>query len=166
MNIFKSLSYVLSTNVNLYALKCVSLTNLVQWYKSLNINKKFKSIINTHHGFSRSTYIYPFTDSANIRMHNSNWIDRKIDVTDILFLLVQKKQQTHDWILIGSGPNVLGILECTCGHCFYNNRLFIFYIKDPQEHCKNKSQIQGTIYAISSDVLFVEWPVQFTKVLS
>ena len=40
-----------------------------------------------------------------------NEIDRKIDVTAILFLLVQKRQQTHDCTLIGSGANGLGILE-------------------------------------------------------
>ena len=38
-----------------------------------------------------------------------NEIDRKIDVTAILFLLVQKRQQTHDWTLIGSGANGIGI---------------------------------------------------------
>ena len=39
-------------------------------------------------------------------------IDRKIDVTAILFLLVQNRQQTHDLILNGSGANGLGIQEC------------------------------------------------------
>jgi len=38
-----------------------------------------------------------------------NEIDRKIDVTAIQFLLVQNWQQTHDWTLIGSGVNGLGI---------------------------------------------------------
>ena len=38
-------------------------------------------------------------------------IDRKIDVAAILFLLVQNRQQTHDWTLIGSGTNGLGIEE-------------------------------------------------------
>ena len=41
-----------------------------------------------------------------------NEIDRKIDDTEILFLLVQNRQQTHDWTLIGSGANELGIQEC------------------------------------------------------
>ena len=41
-----------------------------------------------------------------------NEIDRKIDVTAILFLLVQNRQQTHDWTLIGSGADGLGIVEC------------------------------------------------------
>ena len=41
-----------------------------------------------------------------------NEIDRKIDVTAILFLLAQNRQQTHNWTLIGSGSNVLGILDC------------------------------------------------------
>ena len=40
-----------------------------------------------------------------------NEIYRKIDVTAILFLLVQNRQQTHHWTLIGSGANELGILE-------------------------------------------------------
>ena len=37
--------------------------------------------------------------------------NRKIDVTATLFLLVQYRQQTHDWTLIGSGANGLGIQE-------------------------------------------------------
>ena len=36
-------------------------------------------------------------------------IDGKIDVTAILFLLVQNRHQTHDWTLIGLGANGLGI---------------------------------------------------------
>ena len=40
-----------------------------------------------------------------------NDLDRKIDVTTILFLLVQNRQQTHDWTLIGSGVYGLGIQE-------------------------------------------------------
>ena len=41
-----------------------------------------------------------------------NEIDRKIDVTAIQSLLVQNRQQTHDWTLIGSGANGIGILVC------------------------------------------------------
>jgi len=40
-----------------------------------------------------------------------NEIDRKIDVTAILFLLVHNRQQTHDWTLIGSGTNGLSKQE-------------------------------------------------------
>ena len=40
-----------------------------------------------------------------------NEIDKKIDVIAILFLLVQNRQQTHDWTLIGSVANGLGIQE-------------------------------------------------------
>ena len=36
-------------------------------------------------------------------------IDRKIDVTAMQFLLVQNRQQTHDWTLIGSGANGPGM---------------------------------------------------------
>ena len=39
-------------------------------------------------------------------------MDNEIDVTAILFLLVQNRQQTHDWTLVGSGANGLGIQEC------------------------------------------------------
>ena len=47
-------------------------------------------------------------------IHNANWdIDRKSDVTAILFLLVQNRQQIYDWTLIGSGANGLGIQDCT-----------------------------------------------------
>ena len=38
-------------------------------------------------------------------------IDRKIDVTAILFLLVQNRQKTHVWNLIGSDVNGPGIQE-------------------------------------------------------
>ena len=41
-----------------------------------------------------------------------NELDRKIDVTAKQFLLVQNRHQTHDWTLIGSGANGLGIQEC------------------------------------------------------
>ena len=34
-------------------------------------------------------------------------MDRKIDVAAKLFLLVQNRQQKHDWTLIGSGTNGL-----------------------------------------------------------
>ena len=40
-----------------------------------------------------------------------NELDRKIDVTAILLLLVQNRQQIHDLTLIGSGANGLGIQE-------------------------------------------------------
>ena len=40
-----------------------------------------------------------------------NDIDRKIDVTAKLFLFFQNRQQTHEWTLIGSGANGLGIQE-------------------------------------------------------
>ena len=36
----------------------------------------------------------------------------KIDVAAILFLLGQNRHQTHDWTLIGSGANGLGIQGC------------------------------------------------------
>ena len=48
-----------------------------------------------------------------------NEIDRKIDVTAIPFLLVQSRQQTHDWTVIGSGADGLGIQECS-GHRIEN----------------------------------------------
>ena len=38
-------------------------------------------------------------------------MDRKIDITVLQFLLVQKRHQTHDWSLIGSGANGIGIQE-------------------------------------------------------
>ena len=43
-----------------------------------------------------------------------NKIDRKINVSPVQFLLVQNRQQTHGWTLIGSGANGLGILEWNC----------------------------------------------------
>ena len=40
-----------------------------------------------------------------------NEIDKKIDVTAIIFLLVQNRQQTHDWNLIGWGANGYGYIQ-------------------------------------------------------
>ena len=50
-----------------------------------------------------------------------NEIDRKIDVTAKLFLLVQNRQQTHDWTLIGSDANELGIQEWGGGRARLNS---------------------------------------------
>ena len=36
-------------------------------------------------------------------------IDGKIEATVMQFLLVQNRDQTHDWTLIGSGANGIGI---------------------------------------------------------
>ena len=47
-------------------------------------------------------------------------IDRKINVNAILFLLVQNRQQTQDWTLIGSGANGLDIPEYTMHNCKKN----------------------------------------------
>ena len=65
-----------------------------------------------------------------------NKIDRKIDVTAILILLVQNRQQTHDWTLIGSGANGLGIQECkgtvyviSNDHSFNRKKLPFFFLK-------------------------------------
>ena len=49
-----------------------------------------------------------------------NEIDRKIDVTAILILLVQNRQQTRDWTLIGSGASGLGIQEWQ--NCLHKTR--------------------------------------------
>jgi len=53
-----------------------------------------------------NNYIYWLKDSWL-----DNDIDRKIDVYTAI-LLVQNRQQTHDWTLIGSRANGLGIQEC------------------------------------------------------
>ena len=53
-----------------------------------------------------------------------NEIDRKIDVTAILFLLVQNRHQTHDWTLIGSDANGLGIQKCGICHFFGDSGAF------------------------------------------
>ena len=55
-----------------------------------------------------------------------NEIDGKLDDTAILIILVQNRQQTHDWTLIGSGANGLGIQECLkC--CKFQHRLLYVY---------------------------------------
>ena len=57
--------------------------------------------------------IYCYTADIKIYFLLDNALDRQIDVTAMQFLLVQNRQQTHDWTLIGSGANGLGILiEC------------------------------------------------------
>ena len=55
--------------------------------------------------------IYYYIADWMIYLWLDNELDRKIYVTAILFLLVQNRQQTLDWTLIGSGANGLGILE-------------------------------------------------------
>ena len=52
-----------------------------------------------------------------------NEIDRKRYVTAILFPLVQNRHQTHDWTLIGSGANGLGIQESPL--CKYKLKLWV-----------------------------------------
>ena len=61
-----------------------------------------------HYSFSRSKYFH-FLIAPIEGLDNE--IDRKIDFTAILFLLVQNRQQTHDRTLIGSYANGLGIQE-------------------------------------------------------
>jgi len=57
--------------------------------------------------------IYCCSAEIMIYLILDNELDRKIDVTAILFLLVQnRQQQTPDLTLIGSGAIGLGILEC------------------------------------------------------
>jgi len=59
-----------------------------------------------------------------------NEIDRKIDVTAILFPLVQNRQQRHNWTLIGSGANGLGIQECFTENYNWNYQFFRLKNKD------------------------------------
>ena len=52
--------------------------------------------------------------SADIRIYLllDYEIDRQIDVTAMQFLLIQNRQQTHDWTLIGSGfSHVFGLMD-------------------------------------------------------
>ena len=53
-----------------------------------------------------------------------NEIEKKIDVTAIQFLLVQNRQQTHDWTLIGSGANGMGIQVWFCHLGFLMLKVF------------------------------------------
>ena len=66
-----------------------------------------------HYSFSRSKYFHlliaPIEGFVTL-LDNEN---KKIYVIPILFLLVQNKQQTHDWTMIGSGAYGLGIQECS-----------------------------------------------------
>ena len=66
-----------------------------------------------HYSFSRSKYFHLLIALIDgfITGLLDNEIDRKIDVTAMQFLLVQNRQQTHDWTLIGPGANGLGIQE-------------------------------------------------------
>ena len=69
-----------------------------------------------HHSFSRSKYFHLLiTPIEGFILWLDNERDRKIDVTAILFLLVQNRHQTHGWTLIGSGVNGLGIQKSICG---------------------------------------------------
>ena len=73
---------------------------------------QLKRVISTIVSVEVNIFIYWY--SANIRIYLllDKELDRKIDVTPMQFLLAQNRQQTHDWTLIGSGANGLGILEC------------------------------------------------------
>ena len=73
-------------------------------------------------------------------------IDRKINVTAILFLLVQNRHQTHGWILIGSGAMGLGIQEW---QEMYNS----FLHKNPQIKINSlEKQKHGYLIYIWSDL--------------
>ena len=69
-----------------------------------------------HYSFIRSKYFYLLIAQIKGFISLNNEIDSKIDVTAMQFLLVQNRHQTHDWTLIGSGANGLGIQECKLGN--------------------------------------------------
>ena len=60
-----------------------------------------------------------------------NEIDRKIDVTAIQSLLVQNRQQTHNWTLIGSGAIGIGIQVCETKFHSINKRFLGIKFKEP-----------------------------------
>ena len=68
-------------------------------------------------------------------------IDKKIDVTTMQFLLVQNRQQTRDWTLIGSDANGIGIHVCS--RCFLK--------KDFDETRSEKSQVKTFVFLICSE---------------
>ena len=78
-----------------------------------NLLFEFFKIFPYHHSFSRSKYFHlliaPIEGDITLIGYE---IDRKIDVTAKHFLLIQNRQQTHDWTLIGSDADGLGIEEC------------------------------------------------------
>ena len=62
-------------------------------------------------------------------------MDRKIELTAIQFLLVQNRQQTHDWTQIESGTNGLGIQEC---HSFsIGEDLIACYVQDSRRNSES-----------------------------
>ena len=71
-------------------------------------------------------------------------IDRKIYVTAIQFLMVQNRQQTHDWTLIGSGANGLGIQEWLGmrhgGSLEITNSMFCCILHNPSSDAKSKNE--------------------------
>jgi len=77
---------------------------------SLDPSRIFRNFLTR--GLCWSKYFH-LVYNADIRIYLwlDNEIDRKIDVTAMQFLLVQNRQQTHDWTQIGSGANGLGIQE-------------------------------------------------------
>jgi len=74
-----------------------------------------------------------------------NEIDRKMDVTTILFLLVQNRHQTHNWTLIGSGATGLGIQES----------LYDAFpaFENPAFSEITKQELKGTVYESEVDIL-------------
>ena len=67
--------------------------------------------IYAHYSFSRSKYFHLLIAPIEGFISLIDEIDWKIDDTAKLFLLVQNRQQTHGWTLIGSGANGLGIQD-------------------------------------------------------
>ena len=86
-----------------------------------------------------------------------NEIDRKIDVTAILILLVQNRQPTRDWTLIGSGASGLGIQEWQ--NCLHKTRFPITGFRNlvsqtgfPKPGFRNRNSETGFHYDTLSSV--------------
>ena len=77
----------------------------MQSWVACDIKTEFQTRFEKKYVCSKGLY-WP---SHNVWCFPYNKIDRQIDVTVILFLLVQNRQQIHDWL--DPGANELGIQE-------------------------------------------------------
>ena len=109
INLFCSTSLVFRPKYDALLLQCFvqQISQNVYDMFYILLQRVLKKRINTdldHYSFSRSKYFHLLL--APIKDHSYLY---KIDVTAVKSLLVQNRQQTHDWTLIGSSANRIGI---------------------------------------------------------
>ena len=103
--------------------------------------------------------VYFYSTDIRIYLLLDNELNRKIDVTAMQFLLDQNRHQTHDWTLIGSGANGLGILECwfKSYHCESNILLFKLRLQSLSETWKYSHECNNWITTLCRVNYYVDY---------